>query len=105
MAVATIDKKGTTVNKGKKSPASNDGADGKPKVTETKDAKFKRLAERRVKEILKKVDGLGNLGNRNAYTYTDEQLDKIFGRLEGAVRDCRNKFSKGGEKKDFHISL
>jgi len=83
--------------------------DGKKKSAvpenESKEDKFKRLATRRVKLILKLVDGLGNLGNRNAYGYSDEQIEKIFGKIEGAVRDTRNKFSKAAEKKSFHIEL
>jgi len=109
MAVATLDKK--AANKGKGAAASTNGTEQKRKgraavpENETKEQKFKRLAEKRYKVIVKAIKGFGNLGNKNAYGYNDLQIEKIFAGIEGAVRDTKAKFSKAEEKKDFHIEL
>jgi hypothetical protein len=73
---------------------------------ETKDAKFKRLATKRVKSILKNITVLGNLGNKNTYGYTDVQIETIFTAIEKATSGAKSKFAKAEEKtKEFHISL
>ena len=45
---------------------------------ETPEERFKRIAEYRVKKILNTVRVLGNCSNRRAYSYTDEQVEKIY---------------------------
>ena len=64
--------------------------------------KFVRLAENRVNKALKDVQLIGNLSNRNAYEYTDDDIRKIFGALQGGLNGAKARFSKesgdaGGE--------
>lgn len=47
-------------------------------MKETKEEKFKRLAEARTNRILKELRLLGNLSNKCNYSYDQKQVNKIF---------------------------
>lgn len=66
---------------------------------------FKRLAENRVTECVKKIRLIGNLSNKNNYEYTDEQAKKIINTLENEIRWLRNKFREASEDSDFVFSF
>lgn len=53
---------------------------------------FKRLAEYRTNEVLKRLRVLGNCSNRSAYEYTREEVNKIFSEIERASRETKAKF-------------
>lgn len=55
--------------------------------------RFKRLAEYRTNEVLKRLKVLGNCANRSAYDYTEEEINKIFSEIEKQVKDIKSKFS------------
>jgi hypothetical protein len=59
---------------------------------ETKEARFKRVAERRVRVILRDLRILGNCGNRGNYAYSSEHIRRIFSEVEQAVKESKNKF-------------
>jgi hypothetical protein len=69
---------------------------------EIKRERFKRLAEYRTNEILKRLKVLGNCSNRSAYEYTEEDINKIFSAIEKRMKDIKSKFifPKG---KDFKL--
>jgi hypothetical protein len=69
---------------------------------ETRDEKFKRLAEGRTNHILHHTRVLGNLANRNNYSYTDEQVARIFEVIQGSIDDTQALF-KRGRKPEFHL--
>ena len=46
-------------------------------MSETKKEKFTRLAVRRVNEIAKQLEGIGNLGNSYQYESTQDERDRI----------------------------
>ena len=60
-----------------------------------KSIRFQRLAERRVTEALRMMRLIGNLANRNNYTYTDEHVKQILDALEGELRHLRTRFQQG----------
>lgn len=64
---------------------------------ETKNERFKRLAEKRTRKVLNEIRVLSNLSNKGLYEYTPEQLKKIF----TAIRDSLNMAEAGfkGEQK------
>jgi len=53
---------------------------------------FKRLAEYRTNEVLKKLKVLGNCANRGAYDYTEEEINKIFSEIERKIKETKTKF-------------
>ena len=71
---------------------------------ESKDAKFRRLANARVNKTLAEIDKIGNLANRSTYSYTDEQIEKIFSVLAERVESTKAKFKKE-EKAEETFSL
>lgn len=62
-------------------------------VNESKESKFKRLAEKRVNVALQKIGLIGNLANPN-YAYNPEQVEKIIVALSAAIAEVEEKFQK-----------
>jgi hypothetical protein len=54
--------------------------------------RFKRLAEYRTNEILKRLRVLGNCSNKSAYEYTEDEINRIFSEIEKRVKEVRSKF-------------
>jgi len=60
---------------------------------ETPEQRFKRIAEIRTNAVLDRIRILGNLYNRQMYSYTEEDIDKIFSAINSQIREVRAKFS------------
>jgi bifunctional pyridoxal-dependent enzyme with beta-cystathionase and maltose regulon repressor activities len=76
-----------------------------PLVTESSSRKrlaFRKLAEKRTNAILDRIRILGNLANRSAYEYTDEELRKMFNAIEQELRIVKAKF-QGSERPRFRL--
>ena len=63
---------------------------------ESKADKFKRLAISRTEKALAAIANLRGLANKGNYEYTDEQVAKIFGALEGELTKLQNAFKSPG---------
>ncbi len=63
-------------------------------MSETKKAKFKRLAELRGERILKDLQLLANLSNRNNYEYTEADVRVIFGAIEDELKVAKMQFQR-----------
>ena len=59
---------------------------------ENRKDRFKRLASSRTNQILKSLNTLGNCSNRQAYDYSEDQINKIFTEIEKKVKEIKNKF-------------
>ena len=76
--------------------------------SESKADKFKRLAEPRVENALKKLKIIGNLAG-SGYEYSGDQVAKILGNLKAAVDELEKKFQKGlnrrgrSDEDKFHL--
>jgi len=78
----------------------------KPKVDSKviKEERFKKIASRRVQEILNKLRLLGNCANRGNYYYTNEQVRKILNAIDDEWKKVKSEFSKGKSKnKEFNL--
>lgn len=62
------------------------------KSQDIKRERFKRLATYRTNEALKRIKVLGNCSNRSAYTYTEEEINKIFAEIERKLKESKSKF-------------
>ncbi len=60
---------------------------------ENKNTRFKRLAKQRGERILKDIQLLGNLSNRNNYEYSDAEVRKLFTTIEEELRSSRSRFA------------
>ncbi|MFA6145833.1 MAG: hypothetical protein WC697_00690 [Patescibacteria group bacterium] len=63
---------------------------------------FKRLAEYRTNEVLKRLKVLGNCANRSAYEYTEDEINKIFSEIERRLREIKAKFHYS-KNKEFKL--
>lgn len=61
---------------------------------------FVRLAESRTNNILKSLELLGNLSNRTNYSYSDEDVQKIFSSLNRKMKQVRQKFDLTSKKRE-----
>lgn len=61
-------------------------------MNETKHERFKRLAKQRGDRVLKDIDLLGNLSNRNNYDYSEADLKKLFSAIEEELRITKARF-------------
>ena len=68
-------------------------ADESQGVTESKEAKFTRLATKRAQAALIKIRLLGNLTS-SSYQYSEEQANRIISSLRQAVDEIEGKFKK-----------
>ena len=68
---------------------------------ETKEAKFKRLAEKRMNNAIAKIGLIGNLAG-SGYEYNADQVQKVLGGLKAAVEEVEKKFQKRLNKMGFN---
>jgi hypothetical protein len=69
---------------------------------ETRKERFKRVATRRTNNILRQIQILGNCSNKSSYSYTDEDIRKIFSTIEGELRTARAMFANR-KKRNFTL--
>lgn len=59
---------------------------------ETKEDRFRRVAEARVNKILRMIRLLGNCAGTAVYRYSQEQVDQIFDTLQAELNSARARF-------------
>ncbi len=59
---------------------------------ETKNNRFKRVAEKRVENIIKSIRSLSGLSNSKIYEWEDIQLEKIWKAIDKEIEACKKKF-------------
>ena len=64
-------------------------------MKETREEKFKRLAESRVNKIIDGLRLLGHLSNKGNYTCTDQQVDTIFKAIQKELNAAKSQFVEG----------
>lgn len=67
---------------------------GRGRVEGTKRAKFRELAEKRTNKALEAIRLIGNLSNRQTYSYEDGEVRKIVKALRDAVAEVEVRFNK-----------
>ncbi|MHA1116663.1 MAG: hypothetical protein ACTSRR_09295 [Candidatus Heimdallarchaeaceae archaeon] len=65
-----------------------------PREGENKSDRFKRIATKRTRRILNDLRLLGNCSNRNNYSYTDDEVRKIFSTIEKELKRVKALFTK-----------
>ncbi len=66
---------------------------------ETAEIRFKRIATVRTNAVLDKLRILGNLSNRQMYSYSEEDINKIFSAINKQIKEVKAKFNSQKEKK------
>ena len=78
-----------------KKPVPAPAQDAAPKLSRHQN--FVRLANRRVKKVLKGIEQIGNLSSSN-YEYSSEEVDKLAEALGGALQFAIDRFSPKAKK-------
>jgi len=60
---------------------------------ETKNERFRRLAESRGNRLIREISMLGNLANRKNYSFSDEEVDQLFEPITNELIAVRALFS------------
>jgi predicted transcriptional regulator len=69
---------------------------------ETKEERFKRIAEKRVQNIIHAIRNLSGLSNKKVYEWETEQLEKIWKAIDKEVENCKDSF-KNPDSKIFKL--
>ena len=72
-------------------------------MQEDRSSRFKRIAIYRTNAVLDKLRLLGNLSNKSNYSYTDEEIQKIFSTIDAQLRTIKTKFASTKQKKEFKL--
>lgn len=74
-------------------------------ILRNKREKFIELAEARVTRAMRDMRLIGNLSNRSAYAYTEDDVRKIFKALQRELETARSKFGSDvdGREKGFTL--
>lgn len=70
-----------------------------------KRAKFVELAESRVNRAIKDIRLIGNLSNRSAYSYSEDDVRKIFRTLQKELDGAKNRFGGDGDTREERFRL
>jgi len=66
---------------------------------ESPEQRFKRIAEVRTNAVMDRLRILSNLSNRQMYSYSKEDIDKIFRAINNQIKEVRVKFNSKKEEK------
>lgn len=72
-------------------------------MSKQKRENFVRLAEARTNKILEMIRLLGNLSNTSNYSYTKQDVDKIFHALQNELTETKKKFDTIGNDDRFTL--
>ena len=61
---------------------------------ESKEERFKRVAEKRVQNAIKSIRSLSQLSNSKVYQWNDHQLQKIWKALDKELEECKKSFNE-----------
>lgn len=65
-----------------------------------KSQRFRRLAEKRITNLIKHLRLIGNLANKKNYNYTEEEVKQMFTALESELTLTKKKFEHSSSE-DF----
>lgn len=72
-------------------------------MIESRADKFKRIAENRTNEMIRRIRILGNCSNRSTYDYTEQQVNKIFAAIDSELKRAKARFTFAKERKKFKL--
>ena len=70
---------------------------------ETKEDRFKRIAERRVQRVIDSLRSLSQCSNKRMYKWNEGQLKKMWDAVEESLQSCKESFEKA-EPEEFRLS-
>jgi hypothetical protein len=79
--------------------------DIKPSIKASKREKFVELAESRTRNAIKAIRVIAKLGNKNAYDYTEADVNKIARALTREIEVMKSRMSSQGSKDSVDFAL
>ena len=74
-------------------------------MNESKNERFRRLAESRGNRLIREIKLLGNLANRKNYSYSDDEVAKLFEPIEHELEETKALFdTKSGSRGKVRFS-
>lgn len=64
-----------------------------------KSARFKERAENQASKVIAELEKLQRLSNRKYYTYTQEQINELFGAIQTALDESKATFTATNAEK------
>jgi hypothetical protein len=74
-------------------------------MRETKEDRFRRVAEARVNKIIKMIRLLGNCSGTNVYEYSEKQVEQIFSTLQTELDMAMQRYEGADSRKKRRFSL
>ena len=68
-----------------------------------KSERFKRVASGRTNKIIEQIRLLGNCANKSNYSYTAEEIRKIFNAIETELKEVKAKYQVKAKNKKFEL--
>jgi ribosomal protein L7/L12 len=84
---------------------SESNTNSEPSVKTGRREKFIELAEGRTKTAIKAIRVIGKLGNKNAYEFTEADVNKIAKALMREVEQMKARMSSSGGKESVDFTL
>lgn len=72
-------------------------------TAETKTDRFKRIAAKRTEKVLDALRKLGNCSNRGIYSYSNEDVSKIFSAVDSEVRRIKVLYNTQAKSNKFTL--
>lgn len=69
--------------------------------SDQRNERFRRVAERRVNNVLDAIRLLSQCSNRRTYEYTDDDVRRMFREIDRELRSAKQSFSSVDKKKGF----
>lgn len=64
-------------------------------ATESKNERFRRLAQSRGNRLIREIMLLGNLSNQKNYSYSEEEVERLFAPIQRELDEVRALFDNG----------
>ena len=68
-----------------------------------KSQRFKRVAEARTNKIIESIRLLGNCSNRSNYSYSEEEVKKIFNAIESELKVAKQRYKTKSKNSKFEL--
>lgn len=65
---------------------------------ESKNERFRRLADSRGERLRREIRLIGNLSNTKNYEYDQDDVNALFGPIDQAMEEVREKFERNIDK-------
>ena len=75
----------------------------KSKRGETKRDRFRRLAQARTNQVIKRLKILGNCADRGRYEYNREDVERIFLAVDRRLNKTKARFDLPGDRDEFKL--